>query len=230
MWVFLKFLICATVLNTCGCFQCDQESTAGDCVCEADFNGGYRVYCPTRVTIRRKDAKNKKLDIKWHPDYKTNRNSLEVSCSEDTTNYDIVEYLKDLAFDKIDKLFVKKCCAMDASFIYDINATSATEMTFSQTRKEKNKSLVSLEGAANLTRLEIVYQDHLILGPDSFKQITKLKRLNLRGNKGIVIHDKSFSKLIDLEEVDISSCRIHQLSEALFTNLRKLKRKNLTST
>jgi len=84
-----------------------------------------------------------------------------------------------------------------------------------------------MEGAEKLTKLEIVYQDQLILGAKSFQENTKLNQLSLRGNKGIVIHDKSFSKLINLEELDMSSCHIHQLSEELLNNLTKLKRLNL---
>ena len=191
---FLHIIVFATVMNTSECFECDSKNTAGECVCEPHYSGAYHVYCPTRVMLRRRGAEIKRLEIVWHQEYHRNWNYLEISCSKDITSKDILPYLKGLAFDRIDKLSIKKCPALDASFINTMNASSASQIIFSQTRQEKNETWNSFAGTENLTKLDIIYQEHLVLGQDSLEHNRQLKHLSLRGNKDIVLHHQVFFK------------------------------------
>ena len=61
------------------------------------------------------------------------------------------------------------------SFILDINATSVTEMIFSQTIIEKDGVWPILRGSEKVVKLDIVYQEHLVLEQKSLEENIKLK-------------------------------------------------------
>jgi len=223
----LKHVIVLVLLQSSLLIRPSSSTFCKDWKCECSESvNSYQVYCPQKEGAR--------VQLAWQ-EGGHGLGEVVLTCTGEVSAQEIIGFLEGQKMRNLSKIKIKQCLiseeVLHETILIESEATLAflvlEELSFGSMLD--SESWTEWDGLKSLSHLEILYSDGLVVGSDMFKNLNKLETVIFRDNTNTVVKDEAFSKLRNLNKLELSKCDINQLQANTFENLIKLKEIDLDS-